>query len=363
MSYHRRNTTVIVVAIAIFGAAAFLAVLYRGKRVETSRTAEPAAIMLTSQVTRAAISGWQELQERTPVAHTTAQPEPLPGPLDGTYAKLDPSWPQWWLCRRCADYRHAGGIWKLQLEKGVMRIYYDITGWRSLASFSVDGDRMYLFNDPYCPDDVGEYAWKLEGGELTLETVEDACAFGLRAENFSLQPWLGCVAEADGEQAPGCAESPEYAADIPSVDPGLSVNVYEGDIRLSERKPEFFVYANAAEDRIPENFRIAYDEGSISYGLQRVLWWQGDWIEASTDGAYTSIGVQFLGDPSIGWARVLLDGGEVWRGNTAEIWSKLGRHGGYVEVTGLEAGEHTLRVESLGFDYRPVTVTGFGFDE
>jgi hypothetical protein len=88
---------------------------------------------------------WFSLQAQTPVPHTTPLPDSEWTPIDGTYAKLDPSLPQWWACRRCADYRPAGGIWKLQFDKGVMRIYYPITGWRSVASYIVSGDRLFIF--------------------------------------------------------------------------------------------------------------------------------------------------------------------------------------------------------------------------
>jgi hypothetical protein len=58
---------------------------------------------------------------------------------------------------------------------------------------------------------------------------------------------------------------------------------------------------------------------------------------------------------------VLFDGQEIWRGDTSKIWASLGRNGGYIEVSGLAPGVHTLRVESMGFDYHPVTVAFFGF--
>ena len=63
-----------------------------------------------------------------------------------------------------------------------------------------------------------------------------------------------------------------------------------------------------------------------------------------------------------GWARVLFDGQEVWRGDTSEIWAYQGRNGGYIEVSDFEPGLHTLRAESMGFDYHPVTVAFFGFN-
>ena len=35
-------------------------------------------------------------------------------------------------------------------------------------------------------------------------------------------------------------------------------------------------------------------------------------------------------------------------------------YGGYIEVSGFGPGPHTLRAESLGIDYRPVTIALFG---
>ena len=103
---------------------------------------------------------WLALLEKSPAALATRLPEAGATPLDGIYAKIDQSWPQWWLCRRCADYRPAGGIWKLQFYRGVMCIYYDVTGWSSLASYTVSGDERHLFNDLYCYDE-GVYRWRL----------------------------------------------------------------------------------------------------------------------------------------------------------------------------------------------------------
>ena len=113
-------------------------------------------------------------------------------PLDDTYGKLDPSEPEWWICRRCPDYLPAGGNWRLQFDKGVYRIYYEVIQWRSLGSFVVSGDRIYLFNDPYCQWDVGEYRWKLEDRKLTFEVIEDPCSFKLRAANLTGYAWVSC---------------------------------------------------------------------------------------------------------------------------------------------------------------------------
>lgn len=332
----------------------------------TSRVAAPAVVSTAPQpvaVTVTSTGVWEALLEVTPYPYFTPLPEAVRSPIDGTYAKLDQSPPQWWKCLRCADYRPVGGIWKLQFDRGVMRILYEVNKWRSIASYSVSGDRLFIFNDPYCPEHTGEYGWRLDGEGLELEAVHDECSFDLRAKNLSRQSWLSC-GEADssaGEHPPGCeaVQSPVPASVQPQ--PPLRVTVHGGDSRFFETPPEIIAHANTADVQPPQGIRISYAAESIPFGLQRVLWWEGGWIEVAFDGPYASMGVQFMGEEPIGWARVLFDGQEVWRGKTSDIWSRYGRHGGFVEVTGFRLGEHILRVESMGFDYRPVTVAGFGF--
>jgi len=57
----------------------------------------------TTQAPTATANGWQALLNVTPLAHTAPLPDAVETPLDGTYAKLDTSLPQWWLCRLCAE--------------------------------------------------------------------------------------------------------------------------------------------------------------------------------------------------------------------------------------------------------------------
>ena len=135
---------------------------------------------------------WTALLDRTPYPHTTPLPAPNGTMLDGTYAKIDPDEILPIHCVRCPDYAPDGGAWKLHLDKGIYRIYYQVTGWRSLASFTIERDRFYIFNDPYCHLETGVYRWKLEAGDLTFQVIEDDCAIGLRAENLTSQPWLSC---------------------------------------------------------------------------------------------------------------------------------------------------------------------------
>jgi len=317
---------------------------------------------------------WSGLLQDMPIAFTTQLPEEEWTPIDGTYAKLDLSDPQWWACRRCADYRPGGGIWKLQFTKGVMRIYYDVTGWRSIASYTVSDDHLFIFNDPNCPEEVGEYTWSmedkwgLENRSLVLNVVKDSCSIELRGQNLSAQSWESCQppnfmtgASDHWHKTPGCETV--LTQPTPPVAPSLdaTVTVYPGYARKFAIQPDVFVDANKDEKPPPEGFLLSQSDDSISYGLNRVLWGEGSSVEISTEFPFSAMGVQIYGDYTIGWARVLFDGKEIWRGDTSKIWAYQGRNGGYIEVSDFEPGRHTLRIESMGFDYHPVTVAFFGF--
>jgi len=135
---------------------------------------------------------WSELLQRMPYPYTDPLPPQVPTPVDGTYTKFEleeaPPIP----CRRCPDYAPEGGIWKLNLSKGVFRIFHPVTGWKDIGSFAVWGDRLILANDPVCHEIIGTYRWRLEEGKLILNVVEDKCAIGLRAMNLTNLPWLSC---------------------------------------------------------------------------------------------------------------------------------------------------------------------------
>ena len=130
--------------------------------------------------------------QKTPFPHTAPLPPDVPTVLDATYAKFDPKKKPPVPCRRCPDYVPEGGIWKLNFNSGVYRIFHDFTGWRSIGSFVVDGNRVRLFNDPTCMEVTGAYIWKLKDGRLILQVIEDDCAIGMRAKNLTMLPWMSC---------------------------------------------------------------------------------------------------------------------------------------------------------------------------
>ena len=150
---------------------------------------------------------WTELLQKTPFPHTAPLPSQEPTVVDGTYTKLDPKKTPPVPCRRCPDYVPEGGIWKLHLSKGVFRIFHEFTGWRSIGSFTVEANRVQLFNDPTCIEVTGTYTWTLKAGRLNWVVVQDKCAIGMRAKNLTQQAWLSCQPpsmKANWEKPPGC---------------------------------------------------------------------------------------------------------------------------------------------------------------
>lgn len=158
-----------------------------------SSCASPAANVRSSPsgvaTTVASTSQATATLESTPFPYTTPLPPLIPTLLDGIYTKFDPRPGTPVPCRRCPDYLPSGGEWRLQFDRGIYRISYAVTGWRSVGSFSISGDQLVLFNDPTCHKEVGVYKWKLDRDVLTLEVIEDPCAIELRAANLTNQPW------------------------------------------------------------------------------------------------------------------------------------------------------------------------------
>ncbi len=138
------------------------------------------------------IRTWEQVLTFQPYAYLKALPAADKTDIDGVFGKLDPGQPQWWRCARCADFKLAGGNWRLMLHQGTLRMYYEVTGFSTISSYAVDGDSLELFNDPHCPYETGTYTWRLEGNELSFTEVNDQCAIHLRAENLTHQPWRSC---------------------------------------------------------------------------------------------------------------------------------------------------------------------------
>ncbi len=135
---------------------------------------------------------WSGLLERHPFPYLIPLPEAKRTELDGTYVKTVIAAAERVHCLRCPDYAPEGGIWKLNLDRGVFRIFHPESGWKSIGTYIVADDRLLLANDPACIDNLGLYRWRFETGRLILEAIDDPCAIRLRALNLTQQPWLPC---------------------------------------------------------------------------------------------------------------------------------------------------------------------------
>lgn len=167
----------------------FCVVLAAGLCCAGNRTQVPGK---TPEAALTATDPWSELLKRTPYPYTLPLPPPNATPIDGTYVKFETKETPPVPCRRCPDYAPEGGIWKLNLSKGIFRIYHPATGWKDMGTFVVSGDQLTLGNDPVCHETLGTYKWGIEEGRLVFSAIEDPCAIGLRAANLTRLPWLSC---------------------------------------------------------------------------------------------------------------------------------------------------------------------------
>jgi hypothetical protein len=135
---------------------------------------------------------WQELVEWSPYPHTRPLPQQAATPVDGRYVRLDPRNQARTPCRRCPPYPPEGGVWVLEFDAGIFRVYHPRTGWRTLGSYTVEGDRITLFNDPQCHLATGRFTWSRDQDGLHFSLLDDDCELGTRAKNFTGQTWKSC---------------------------------------------------------------------------------------------------------------------------------------------------------------------------
>jgi hypothetical protein len=132
-----------------------------------------------------------------PYPFTDPAPDPVPTEIDGTYMlilTLDDlggatnalPFP----CRRCLPYARDPGVTTLIFFQGAYFVDHQMSAFHSTGHYTIDGDRLTLFNDPNCSRERGTYTWQLEGGSLHLEALEDTCAYqGERATDLTTDDW------------------------------------------------------------------------------------------------------------------------------------------------------------------------------
>ncbi|WP_406661451.1 LamG-like jellyroll fold domain-containing protein [Methanolobus sp. ZRKC3] len=126
----------------------------------------------------------------------------------------------------------------------------------------------------------------------------------------------------------------------------MSTVMYDGNALNFATPPDVVAFANTAYVTPPSEFQITASGSIWRYNQWIALMSQGNWVEAKTTVETTTVGVQFWGDTNDGWARVLVDGSEVWTGNT--YGSSEDPYIKYLEISGLDKGTHTIRVENMG---------------
>jgi len=128
-----------------------------------------------------------------PYPFTTPTPPPLETPLDGVWEREVP--PEVagaeGKCRRCPPYRlEVGDTNTLTIDRGTFEIEHELHGWTNVGHVFVEGEVARFINDPNCTSAEGVYRWRISGDELSLELVEDGCAFGeLRPRYLTSTAW------------------------------------------------------------------------------------------------------------------------------------------------------------------------------
>ncbi|MGD2057611.1 MAG: FHA domain-containing protein [Anaerolineales bacterium] len=157
------------------------------------------------------------------------------------------------------------------------------------------------------------------------------------------------------------------AAEVSGGKEGPRVTLHVGDARFFSIPPDALAYANTQYKAPPAEIMVMDNCGSSG------CWRYNEWLAMGEPGQYiqvdsavstTAIGVQLWGDDNDGWARVLVDGEEMWTGEMRgedNQWPG-GAFVRYLEVSGLEPGPHSLRFEPTG-QGGSVTVYFFGIGE
>ena len=168
------------------------------------------------------------------------------------------------------------------------------------------------------------------------------------------------------------ATVPAFAGKCPVLDNSCvgqpqETRIYSspGWVMGTDYQPKVTAPANYFDYPSPEGITLTNGGGS---GFQQaIILVGGQYLEATTSNSYSAMGVQPHGESTIGWARVLFDGVEVWRGDTSSYWhdAEAYVHAVYIEVRCYPPGPHTLRIEALGIagsgGGQTVPIAFFGF--
>ena len=132
-----------------------------------------------------------------PYPFMSPTPPPSPTSIDGTYMRTmtlrDVGGARVGLpfrCLRCPPYRIDAGVSTLVFFHGAYYLHHQLSGFRTMGSFVVEGDRVTFFNDANCPQTPGVYEFELPGHSIRFRVIEDDCPFsGERGFDLMVRPW------------------------------------------------------------------------------------------------------------------------------------------------------------------------------
>ena len=141
------------------------------------------------------INKFQVPPEDMPYPYTTPTPPPDKTAIDGTYMRIltleDTDGLLPFRCLRCPPYFPNAGVSTLAMSRGNYWVNHQLSGFRALGMYTVEGKRVTFFNDPWCPKDHGTYRWAVEDGELLLEPISSTCPYEkARTDDFTTGHWI-----------------------------------------------------------------------------------------------------------------------------------------------------------------------------
>jgi hypothetical protein len=201
--------------------------------------------------------------------------------------------------------------------------------------------------------------------EMESEEVGDSAELA-EEEAVEALPAVDSTAYAPQETATITTTPTETTTPGPITPLAPVVTLHVGDARTFSQPPETIAYANLEQRPAPPEIVIKENctDNCWRYHEWLAMGQLGLWIEATSTIPVNAMGVEFWGDQNDGWARVLLDGEEIWQGDTRgqdANWPG-GAFVRYLEIAGLPWGIHTLRVEPLG-EGGPATMYYFGIGQ
>lgn len=213
----RRAIAAGVAAAAVLAVVAVISIGDHGSRASVPPHASATLAPVTERLTN--VGGvYQEesgigLDDLDPAELPYPYTQPIPpeeaSPIDGAYLKITPleglGQPAVALpirCLRCIPFRIEAGVSTLILFHGRYFLHHQLSDFRSLGFFVVDGHRVTFSNDPSCPTTRGVYRWRRDGVELVLDVIHDPCPFDrLRAQDLTASPWTAfnhCLSRFEG---------------------------------------------------------------------------------------------------------------------------------------------------------------------